>query len=302
MKALFLDEIHRDYKRSGSLVGCGYKPQEVIFMNCPRCNSFRLDKYGWRVNKRGSFQKHKCKDCKKQFIDDDFLHMQTPKQAVAFALRMKTKSKLSAELIMEEIEKIFGIKRCATSIYYWIKKFSKLFDLLDKIPLRNISPRLHMDHTQVKINGETFYLWACKCPKTKLIVGWYLSPTKDLRNAIMFIWNTKRKLLPTHQLLETVSDGEQTFRRAVIEVFGHSVKHYCYHGFKDKKNNNTIERFFRLKDNLPQFRSVEQANNFFKRFIVMYNLKKAAFLTQTIEFVRLNETIKILPNFFIQVL
>jgi len=43
---------------------------------CRFCRSIYTIKYGIRKNKRGIFQKYRCKLCKKQFIDDDFLRMQ----------------------------------------------------------------------------------------------------------------------------------------------------------------------------------------------------------------------------------
>jgi len=61
---------------------------------CPECGTFRLWKYGIRKNKRSIFQKYRCKDCKRQFINDDFLWMQTPKEAVSTAVRLKTKSSM----------------------------------------------------------------------------------------------------------------------------------------------------------------------------------------------------------------
>ena len=96
---------------------------------CPECRSFRIKKYGKRKNKRGIFQKYICKSCKKQFIEDDFLWMQTPKEAVATAIRLKTKSSMPAELVMEEIEKIYGVKRCSSIVFVWISKYSELYNI-----------------------------------------------------------------------------------------------------------------------------------------------------------------------------
>ena len=116
---------------------------------CPKCGTFRIKKYGKRKNKRGVFQKYKCKSCKKQFIDNDFLWMQTPKEAVSTAVRLKTKSSMSAEIVMEEIKKIYGIKRCSSIVFVWISKYSEMFAIINEIPLYGISKRLHMDHTEL---------------------------------------------------------------------------------------------------------------------------------------------------------
>lgn len=259
---------------------------------CPECQSFRTWKYGKRFNKRGEFQKFRCRDCKRQFTDDDFLWMQTPRSAVSTALRLRNKG-LSAQEIVDELKGIYDVVRSASSVYFWERKFAALFALLEKIPLRGISQRLHMDHSQLAINGEAAYLWGVKCPATKLIVGWHLSLSKEIEHAKKVLWNAKRRFLPGHELKELVTDGEQSFPRAIWEVFDHSVKHYRYVGFKDKKNNNTIERFWRCKESFPQFRSFESARRFIGIWIATYNVKKSKQLSESYEAFKLAQTIKI---------
>ena len=264
-------------------------------MNCPYCNSCSY-KYGWRKNKRGTFQKYKCKNpyCGIQFIDDDFLGMQTKKEVVSTALRLRQKG-LSREEIVEELWKIYKVKRSPESVRYWEKRFSKLFEELDKKLLEDISPKLHEDHTQLKINGMRAYLYLMKCGMTGLIVSWFLSLTKDIEAVKKFKWKAKHKFTPTYRLKEIISDCEKTFRRGTIEVFGHGVKHYCYKGLKDKKNNNTIEREFRLKEKLPQFRSFEQAERFFSMLFSVKNAKKSENLKRSTE---VYEISKILDIFY----
>jgi len=75
---------------------------------CRFCRSIYTIKYGIRKNKRGIFQKYRCKLCKKQFIDDDFLWMQTPKEVVAFAIRHWRRG-YRPLWIVEEIETVFKI-------------------------------------------------------------------------------------------------------------------------------------------------------------------------------------------------
>ena len=70
-------------------------------ITCPECHSFRIWKYGIRKNKRGKFQEFRCKDCKRQFIEDDFLWMQTPKEAVSTAIMSRRKA-LCQQLVMHD--------------------------------------------------------------------------------------------------------------------------------------------------------------------------------------------------------
>jgi len=260
---------------------------------CPECMSFRIWKYGIRKNKRGTFQKFRCKDCKRQFIEDDFLWMQTIKEAVSAAVRLKTKSSMSAEIVMEEIEKIYGIKRCSSIVFLWIKKYSEMFSVINHMPLYGISKRLHMDHTEITINGEKAYFWGVLCPTTRLIVGWHLSMSKEFDNAKKVLWNAKERFPVGYELKEMVTDGEQSFPRAIWEVFEHSVKHYRYKGFRDKKNNNTIETLWNFTNFIPKFCSFEQAKKFFTIWVALYNIKRSRQLAESYEAYKITQMIKI---------
>lgn len=260
---------------------------------CPDCGTIRIKKYGFRKNKRGIFQKYRCKNCGRQFIEDDFLWMQTPKEAVATAVRLKTKSSMSAEIVMEEIEKIYGVKRCSSIVFVWLSKYSEMFAIINEIPLCGISERLHMDHTELCINGEKAYFWGVLCPDTRLIVGWHLSPSKEFEHATRVLRKAKHRFPIGYELEEMVTDGEQSFPRAIWEVFDHSVKHYRYKGFVDKKNNNTIETLWNFTNFIPKFVSFEQAERFFTIWVAMYNVKRSEQLAESYEVCKIAQTIKI---------
>lgn len=276
-------------------------PNGVDRMNCCYCNSSRVWKYGIRKNKRGLFQKYKCKDCKKQFIDDDFLHMQTRKEVVAFAIRLWRKG-LSLTWIAEEIRIVYGVNRNPTVVCFWVKRFIQLFEAVNALPLLGISKRLHFDYTYLKIGGEDAYLWALKCPETKLIAGWIITTTRSLDDAKSALCAAKRNFLPGYRLEEIVTDGEQSFPRAIWEVFDHDVEHYRYKGFVDKKNNNMIETLWRFKDHTPQFRTPAQAIRFFTIWVAVYNIKKSREVSQSYAAYKLAKIIEICPEITIQVL
>lgn len=268
---------------------------------CPECGTFRLWKYGIRKNKRGNFQKFRCKTCGYQFIDDNFLGMQTPKEVVAFAIRLWTKG-LSPASIAEEIRIVYKLDRSETCVYYWVEKYQPLFKAINDMPLCGISKRLHWDYTYFKINGEDAYLLALKCHETKLIVGWIITATRNPDDAKASLREAKRHFPVSYQLEEIVSDREQSFPRAIWEVFDHEVEHYRYKGFVDKKNNNMIEALWRFKDNIPTFRTLKQANNFFMIWVAMYNMKKSRQISESREVYKPKKTIEICPETTIQVL
>jgi len=194
---------------------------------CPECKSFRIWKYGIRRNKRGEFQKFRCKDCGIQFINDDFLYMQTSRKIVMFALRLWKLGNLPSR-IMGEVRILFGIKRSTYALNYWVKKFLDLFEAIESLPLLGISKRLHFDCTYLKINGENAYLWASKCAITKVVVGWIITTTRNIDDVKSALREAKHRFPVSYDIskLEMVTDGEPSFPRAIWEVFDHSAKHY----------------------------------------------------------------------------
>lgn len=218
--------------------------------------------------------------------------MQTPKEIVAFAIRLWKKGVKPSEIV-EEIWIVYRIKRSVYALFYWVKKFLNLFEAINDIPLIGISLRLHWDYTYLKINGENAYFWALKDSIKKAIVGWIITTTRNLDDAKASLREAKRRLPPSYDLdeMEIVTDGEQSFPRAIWEIFGHGTKHYRYKGFKDKKNNNLIEELWRVKNRTPEFRTIEQAIRFFTIWVAFYNIKKLKHVSESYEVYKLSEMI-----------
>lgn len=261
---------------------------------CPNCGYYRVYKYGKRINKRGTFQKYKCRNCKRQFIDDDFLWMQTTKEVVSTALRLFTKSSMSKEDILEELEKIFGVVRSVGSLYYWKEKFLPLFVAINSLPHSGLSESLRFDYTyvkNVKIYGENVYFWTMRCPVTKVIVGWLLSTSRKIEDAKKAFRAAKRRFSVGYWPGEIVTDKEPSFPRAIWEVFNHRVKHYQYKGFVDEKNNNAMETVYRFKKRMPEFRSFREAYGFFQMWVARYNIKRSKKLADSEQAYELRKTL-----------
>lgn len=268
---------------------------------CRFCGSRHLWKYGLRKIKRGTFQKFRCKSCGRQFIDDDFLGMQTPKEVVASALRWRRHG-FSRQIVSREIMSVYKIERHETAVQYWEKRFAALFMSLNRAVLFALGALLFFDHTELKISGKKAYFYALRCAVLGVIVGWFLGCTKEQRSADECLRNGQRRMSPVYWPEKIVTDGEAALRAAVNKVFSHRVKHYRYKGFKDKTNNNSVEQMFRFKKRVPEFRSFAQAKCFFEMFVYSYNsehghgspveevLNTASFLAHFME------------NFFIQAL
>ena len=226
--------------------------------------------------------------------------MQTPKRAVAFAIRLWRRGNRPS-WIVQELEIEYGIKRSVYALFYWVKRFVGMFKAIESLPLFGISKRLHWDYTYIKINGKDAYLWALKDAMKKCVVGWIIT-TRNLEDAKASLNAAKQRFPATYRLKEIVSDGEQSFPRAVWEVFNHEVVHYRYKGFVDKKNNNLIEELWRLKNHIPEFRTLEQANRFFTIWFAFYNIEKSKNVKESYETWRLQKVINFGHVFSIQVL
>ena len=166
-----------------------------------------------------------------------------------------------------------------------------MFEEINEIPLCGISQRLHWDYTYFTINGIMWYFWALKCAITKAIVGWIITCTKSIDDAKASLLKAKHTFPVVYELKEIVSDGEPSFPRAIWEVFDHSVKHYRYKGFRDKKNNNLIETLWRFKNHVPEFRTPEQANRFFAMWVALYNIGKLKHLQGSVEVYNLKKAL-----------
>ena len=271
---------------------------------CPQCGS-TVWKYGIRENKRGSFQRYRCRNryCGAQFIDDDFLGMQTPKEAVAHALRLRAKGLPRAEA-MDELEKENHVKRHPNSLQYWEKKFAEAFRELNRKGFEAVSSRMHFDHTQIKINGQKGYCFALKDACLKILVGWYIALSKETCNAKEALRDANRKMPVKFDLEEIVIDGESTLRRAINEVFHHRVAPYRYKGFVDRKNNNLVENLFKFKERIPRFRSLERARDFIEIWAYVYNAKRLGLDTSLRDVISFLAKFRemFMPKIFIRVL
>ncbi len=102
---------------------------EVTVDSCPVCNSDNLRKDGIRHNKNYSIQRYRCKDCNKKFsINLGFENMKASPEIITNAMQLYfTGESLRG---VEKFIKLQGINFSHVAIYQWIKKYTKLIELM----------------------------------------------------------------------------------------------------------------------------------------------------------------------------
>ena len=233
---------------------------------CPKCGFPRIKNGKRKLKYRGLVQNYICKRCGCEARDSDFKGFTYPRKVIEFAVYLYSEG-VPLKRIVYLISKVFGILiKSTTTIWYWCQWF--LFAcsfVLDKA-----SDILHADETKIKTNkkGKYFWFWACKDPKTKLIVGWHVSDNRSEYEAKKFFWKVKEHL-PNSVLKwpkKIRTDGMPSYYPAIMKVFSRNIEHDKFRSF-ESHSNNEIENFFRCKNRFPKFRNKKSAENFIESWI-----------------------------------
>lgn len=129
------------------------------------------------------------------FGKHNFKRMRYPTQIIFTALSMFFLGKNSYSNISLILQTAFNIKVSHTTISNWCVKFAPMFDdmRIQLMPLLNFdSDEWHADETVVKIAGVKHYIWFIIDSKTRFVIGFRLSPHRDLPQAVS-LFNEARK-------------------------------------------------------------------------------------------------------------
>jgi transposase-like protein len=197
--------------------------------------------------------------------------IKTVLKAVKFSLILN----LPARKIKEEL----GGKPSHVTIIKWTCKFAYLFSLFynNHHSLSISADVWHIDDTIVKIKGVKYRLFIVFEPTSRLVLSWFLSPTKD-KNACMMTLKLALKFTGKIPNL-IISDNAEYISSAIKELFDSNVKHLRIGLFtKGEFSNNLLERFFsNIKSkfkNRKCLRSFKNALAIIGGIIVIYNFTK----------------------------
>lgn len=164
---------------------------------------------------------------------------------VLSAFKLFYKFNLSTREIKTHISQEFQLSVSHVSIYFWTVRFAYFFSLLfnNRSSPGAASKTWLFDDTVIKINGTTYRLFVVLCAESRLLLAWYLSPTRDTQAARTALKLACQFTKATPQ--RVVSDHARYIKLAIEELFSSSVEHITCSLFdRGSFSNNRIERFF----------------------------------------------------------
>ena len=214
-----------------------------------------------------------CPGCGRQCVDSDFKRMRFSKDQVMSAVEIRHEG-LTLKKTRKVVSNAFKIiVRSASSVYRWCIRFAKD----DNEIIYGLGELLETDETEIELfNGEKAWFWGVKCVKTKKLVATHVSKTRTLKNAKILFWHARRRFPIGYWPRFIRTDGWPGYRRAIIEVFGHEVKHDKFLSF-ESHDNNDIENTWRIKHWFPNFRSLESASVHTKHVVSEFNAENDKF-------------------------
>lgn len=213
-------------------------------IECRFCKSKEVIKRGFRNNKTGKVQIYSCKSCKKVYSENTtFFKMKNKGEVICTALDLYFKN-VSLRKISDHLQQIHGKRISHVTILKWVRKYSTTFkEYTDKLKV-NGSGTIHADEMMVNVNGKLVWLWNVMDRSTKFLLSTHLSNVRRLSDAKRVMLEARRKLNDRPKFV--VTDGLPLYRKAFNRAFWKRKspvsKHIKLVGFRDKVNNNTIER------------------------------------------------------------
>lgn len=254
-------------------------------MQCLYCNSHLTVRNGY--SEKG-VQRYKCNDCKRRFCEKGiFARMRFPKEVVTNALFLRLYP-LSTRNVKRILRKLNYVKVSHVSIYNWVLKFAPhLCKFANIIPLR-FTNIWHVDEKFIKVRRinrkrkkEFAYLWIVSDSKRNILAT-HVSFSRDIVNAKIVLQKAKQRAGFSPEIL--VSDGLQSYKKAVKKVFQGLTRHVIAH-FKAKNiihnkkwhklSNNSAEginRFYALWLHACKgFKRLDNTNLWIEFFTINYN-------------------------------
>jgi len=244
---------------------------------CKFCGSTNMIRRGIRRNKKGTIQRYECKDCNRRFtVEDGFSKMKVNPKIVTLALDLYFKG-VSLRKIKDHMAQFYDLGISHQAIYDWLKKYSKLINGYVNTLEPELSKIWNVDEMKVKCGGKWVWLWNVMDNETRFLISNHISQGREIGDARVIFAKAKRIVGTKPDFV--VTDGLQSYRDAFNKEFFTLRKPRTEHirkvGFRDKTNNNRIERFhgtFRERDKvLRGLKKEETAKVIAEGFRAYYN-------------------------------
>jgi transposase-like protein len=217
-------------------------------MNCKNCGSTKIVKNG----KRNDQQLYKCKDCGKQFLDNDnFDRMRTQKHIIGFAMDLYFDG-MSVRKIQRQISYLFKVKVSQVTVHNWITKYSILVKQYVDTLKADLGDTWHVDETVIKVKGEQKWFWEIIDEKTRFMVAEHLSKSRKTEDSKILFKDSRNRAIKKPKTI--LSDGCFAYRKGFNLFFGdrgRTCKLIQNVGINGRVHQNMVERLHgTLKDML----------------------------------------------------
>jgi transposase-like protein len=225
-------------------------------MICKNCGSTKIVKNG----KRNNQQLYKCKECGKQFYDNDnFDRMRTQKHIIAFAMDLYYDG-MSVRKIQRQISYLFKVKVSQVTVHNWITKYSILVKQYVDTLKADLGDIWHVDETALKVKGKQKWFWEIIDEKTRFMVAEHLSPSRKTKDSLKLFKDAHKKAIKKPRII--YSDGCFAYRKGFSKVFWdhhRSCQLIQNVGINGRVHQNMVERLHgTLKDMLRARRGMDQ--------------------------------------------
>jgi putative transposase len=210
---------------------------------CPRCKSIRISKAGFRYNDGKKVQRYQCRDCKYRFtLNEGFERMRNDPKIITLSLDLYFKG-ISLHKISDHINQFYGVKICYTSIYRWIRKYSKIIgNHVDKLT-PEVSGIWHTDEMALDVKGGHKWMWNLIDHNTRFLVASHITESREIKDAREVF--ARAKAIAKKRPHFVVTDGLMAYQDAFNKEFytmDTRTKHVRLASIHNYVNNNIIER------------------------------------------------------------
>ncbi len=121
---------------------------------CDRCQSASVIRFGLRHNKSGDVPTYLCQTCGKRFVGREGFHnRRADPEKIALALDLYFRG-MSLRKIADHFAQVHRLKLNASTVYRWVRYYSKLAAKWMDAQGARTGDRWHIDETVVNVNGK----------------------------------------------------------------------------------------------------------------------------------------------------
>ena len=244
---------------------------------CRFCGSTNIIKWGYRKNKNVKIPRFKCKNCGSTFVvSEGFAKMRFDPKIIALALDLYFKG-ISLRKISDHIKQFYGVKVGKSAIHKWLRKYCEIINDYASQLEPGLSDVWNADEMMVKCGGKWFWLWNVMDSGTRFLLASQISEKREIEDARKVFQEAKRgaKRKPSVVVTDGLPAYIQAFKKEFFTLKKPRTKHIRNVGFRDKTNNNLIERLHgTVRERDKVLRGRKREDTIADGFRVYYNLIK----------------------------